>query len=172
MAVERAHRHALPKPWGVADVHPWSNARHDGEAIGEIWYERPAGAAADSSLLLKLLFTSQPLSIQVHPDDAFAASTGMARGKSEAWYVLGATPEARIALGLKQRITPRQLRDAIDDGSIESLVAWRAVSPGDVYRRARRNDTRDWRGIVIAEIRRGRCNVSYVRLRSAASTSC
>ena len=84
------------------------------------------------SLLLKLLFTSQPLSIQVHPDDAFAASTGMARGKSEAWYVLGATPEARIALGLKQRITPRQLRDAIDDGSIESLVAWRAVSPGDV----------------------------------------
>ena len=131
MAVERAHGHALPKPWGIADLRPWSNARHDGEAIGEIWYERSAGAAADSSLLLKLLFTSQPLSIQVHPDDAFAASTGLARGKSEAWYVLGATPEARIALGLKQRITPRQLRDAIDDGSIESLVAWRAVSPGD-----------------------------------------
>ena len=132
MAVERAHGHAFPKPWGVADLRPWSNARHDGEAIGEIWYERPAGAAADFSLLLKLLFTSQPLSIQVHPDDAFAASTGMARGKSEAWYVLGATPEARIALGLKQRISPRQLRDAIDDGSIESLIAWRAVSPGDV----------------------------------------
>ena len=69
----------------------------DGSAIGEIWYERPGRAATDPSLLLKLLFTSQPLSIQVHPDDAFAHSLGLPRGKSEAWYVLSAAPEAKVA---------------------------------------------------------------------------
>ena len=62
------------------------------------------------ALLLKLLFTSQPLSIQVHPDDAYAQSIGLPNGKTEAWYVLSATPEAKVALGLKRRLTPQQLR--------------------------------------------------------------
>ena len=152
MAVELARAHALPKLWGVADLRPWCNARHDGNAIGEIWYERSAGAPSDSSLLLKLLFTSEPLSIQVHPDDAFALSMGLARGKSEAWYVLSAAPEAKIALGLKQRITPQQLRDAAKDGSIADLVAWRTVSPGDVIAVPAGTIHAIGAGLVIAEI--------------------
>lgn len=152
MAVEHARAHALPKLWGVADLRPWSNARHDGNAIGEIWYERSAGAPLDSSLLLKLLFTSQPLSIQVHPDDAFAPSMDLPRGKSEAWYVLSAAPEAKIALGLKQRITPQQLRDAAEDGSIADLVAWRTVSPGDVIAVPAGTIHAIGAGLVIAEI--------------------
>ena len=152
MTVEHARMHALPKPWGVADLCPWSNARYDGKAIGEIWYERPVGGAADSSLLLKLLFTSEPLSIQVHPDDAFARSTGLPRGKSEAWYILSATPEAQVALGLKQRITPEQLRSAVNDGSIENLVAWRSVSPGDVIFVPAGTIHAIGAGLVIAEI--------------------
>ena len=72
----------------------------------------PITAAVDPSLLLKLLFTSQPLSIQVHPDDEFAHSMGLANGKTEAWYVLSATPEAKVALGLKSALTPQQLREA------------------------------------------------------------
>ena len=105
MAIEHACARAVPKPWGVEDLHPWSNAAHDGDAIGEIWYERPDIAAEDPSLLLKLLFTSQPLSIQVHPDDAFAHSMGLSSGKTEAWYVLSAAPEAKVALGLNRRLT-------------------------------------------------------------------
>ena len=132
MAIERARARALPKPWGVEDLHPWNTARHDGSPIGEIWYERPDIAAADPSLLLKLLFTSQPLSIQVHPDDAAAHAMGLKRGKTEAWYVLSAAPEAKIALGLRRRLNPQQLRKAIDDGSISELVVWRAVSADDV----------------------------------------
>ena len=66
MAIERARANAVPKPWGMIDLRPWSDARKDGRPIGEIWYERP-GAAIDSVLLLKLLFTNQPLSIQVVP---------------------------------------------------------------------------------------------------------
>jgi len=169
MAIEHARAHTLPKPWGVVDLRPWSNARHDGNAIGEIWYERPGRAAADPSLLLKLLFTSQPLSIQVHPDDAFAQSMGLPRGKSEAWYILSATPEAKVALGLKQRMTPQQLREAVDDGSISDLLEWQAVSPHDAIFVPARNDSRDWRGARNCGAPTAqRRDVPSVRLRSAA----
>ena len=118
MAIERARVHTVSKPWGIVDLLPWSNACHDGSAIGEIWYERPGNDAPDTLLLLKLLLTSQPLSIQVHPDDAYAESLGLQNGKTEAWYVLSAAPEAKVALGLKERVTPQQLRQASEDGSI------------------------------------------------------
>jgi mannose-6-phosphate isomerase len=133
MAVERARVHAVQKPWGVADLRPWSTADHDGgHLIGEIWYERSGNESSAPSLLLKLLLTSQPLSIQVHPDDAYAQAIGLACGKTEAWYVLSAAPGAKIALGLKTQLEPRELREAVNDGSIADLVAWQTVQRRDV----------------------------------------
>ena len=153
MAIERARAQAVPKPWGVADLRPWSRADHDGgRLIGEIWYERSGGESSDPSLLLKLLFTSRPLSIQVHPDDAYAQSIGLARGKTEAWYILSAAPGARIALGLKKQLAPRQLREAVNDGSIAGLVAWRPVLPGDVVFVPAGTIHAIGAGLVIAEI--------------------
>ena len=152
MAIEHARAHALPKPWGVVDLRPWSNARHDDGAIGEIWYERPGRDAADPLLLLKLLFTNQPLSIQVHPDDAFAHSIGLPSGKTEAWYVLSAAPDAKVALGLNRRLTPQQLREAIDDGSISDLVVWQTVSPDDVIFVPAGTIHAIGAGLVIAEL--------------------
>lgn len=152
MAIEHARAHALPKPWGVVDLRPFSSARQDGHAIGEIWYERPGHAAAVPSLLLKLLFTSEPLSIQVHPDDAYAQSIGQQNGKTEAWYILSAAPQAKVALGLKRRLTPQQLRQAVDDGSIADLVVWRAVSPGDTIFVPAGTIHAIGAGLVIAEI--------------------
>ena len=131
-----------------------------GKAIGEIWYERSDNAAADPSLLLKLLFTSQPLSIQVHPDDAFAHSMGLPNGKTEAWYVLSAAPEAKVALGLSRRLTPQQLREAIDDGSISDLIAWRPVSANDVISVAAGTIHAIGAGLVIAEIQQ-RSDVTF-----------
>jgi mannose-6-phosphate isomerase len=152
MAIELARPLAQPRPWGVVDLRPWSNARHDGGAIGEIWYERPGREAAESSLLLKILFTNQPLSIQVHPNDAFAHSIGLPRGKTEAWYVLRAAPEAKVALGLNQRLTQKQLRAAVDDGSISNLVVWQAVSRGDAIFVPAGTIHAIGAGLVIAEI--------------------
>jgi mannose-6-phosphate isomerase len=160
MAIEQAHARAFPKPWGVEDLRPWSNARHDGNAIGEIRYDRPDNAAVDPSLLLKLLFTSQPLSIQVHPDDALAHSLGLPNGKTEAWYVLSAAPEAKVALGLNQRLTPQQLREAIDDGSISDLIVWHAVSANDVIFVAAGTIHAIGAGLVIAEIQQ-RSDVTF-----------
>ena len=132
MAIEFARTQALPKPWGVVDLAPWTNAGHEGGPIGEIWYERPASGVTEPSLLLKLLFTNEPLSIQVHPDDAYAQSMGLPNGKTEAWYILSAAPGAKVGLGLKQRLTQQQLRDAVADGSISDLVVWQTVLPDDV----------------------------------------
>ena len=152
MAIEHARADTVPKPWGMVDLRPWSNARHDGSAIGEIRYRRSGDEGADSSLLLKLLFTSQPLSIQVHPDDAFAHSMGLPRGKTEAWYVLSATPQAKVALGLKQPTTPQQLREAVDDGSISNLVVWQPVACGDAIFVPAGTIHAIGAGLVIAEI--------------------
>ena len=131
MTIEHAHAHSVSKPWGVLDPSPWSNAGDGAHTIGEIWYERSDPAAVPSSLLLKLLFTNQPLSIQVHPDDAYAQSTGLPNGKTEAWHVLDAASEAKVGLGLKRRVSSEQLRHAIDDGSIADLLVWHLAHPGD-----------------------------------------
>lgn len=152
MTIEHAHAHSLPKPWGVVDTRPWSSASNNANAIGEIWYERSNSTAVPPSLLLKLLFTSQPLSIQVHPDDAYAQSIGLLNGKTEAWYVLSAMPEAKVALGLKRRISPTQLRHAIDDGSISDLVVWQAAHPGDTTLVVAGTIHAIGAGLVIAEI--------------------
>ncbi|MFZ0422314.1 MAG: class I mannose-6-phosphate isomerase [Xanthobacteraceae bacterium] len=152
MAIEHARARAVPKPWGVNDLNPWSGAVHDGVAIGEVWYERPDSANADPSLLLKLLFTSQPLSIQVHPDDAYAHSIGLPRGKTEAWYVLSAAPGAKVAVGLTRQLTRPQLRTAIDDGSIADLMMWRSVSARDVISVPAGTIHAIGAGLVIAEI--------------------
>jgi len=152
MAIERARPRALPKPWGVEDLRPWNRARHDGDSIGEIWYDRSDSAAAVPSLLLKLLFTSEPLSIQVHPDDKFAHFTGLPNGKTEAWYVLSAAPGAKLALGLSRRLTPQQLRAVINDGSISELVEWRAVAADDVIFVPAGTIHAIGAGLVIAEL--------------------
>jgi mannose-6-phosphate isomerase len=157
LTIELARPHTVPKPWGIVDLRPWINARPDGNAIGEIRYERPGyegprSEAADTSLLLKLLFTSQPLSIQVHPDDAYAQSIGLQNGKTEAWYVLSAAPEAKVALGLKRRLTPQQLRQAGEDGSITNLVVWQEVSQGDSVFVPAGTIHAIGAGLVIAEI--------------------
>ena len=152
MAIERATARALPKPWGAEHLHPWSNAAHGGHPIGEIWFERPGNAALNPLLLLKLLFTSQPLSIQVHPDDAFAHSIGLPNGKTEAWYVLSAVPDAKVALGLSQRLTLQQLRAAIDNGSISDLIAWRRVSASDTILVPAGTIHTIGAGLIIAEL--------------------
>ena len=152
MAIEVARIRELQKPWGVTDPRPWSDADHAGRSIGELCYERSSAAASEPALLLKILLTSQPLSIQVHPDDAFAQSIGLPHGKTEAWYVLGAQPGAAVALGLKHSLTPRQLRQAIDDGSIADLVAWRTISAGDTVFVPAGTIHAIGPGLVIAEI--------------------
>jgi mannose-6-phosphate isomerase len=152
MTIELASTRAVEKPWGRVDLRPWSDAGRANGKTGEIWFERRDPAAHEPSLLLKLLFTSEPLSVQVHPGDAFAHSLGEARGKSEAWYVLSAESGSRIALGLDRRLTSEQLREAIADGSIAKRIAWQEVACGDVVDVPAGSIHAIGAGLVIAEI--------------------
>lgn len=152
MTMELASVLVVRKPWGSTDLRPWSELGHDGSAIGELWFQRSTAGAPDPALLLKLLFTEEPLSVQVHPDDAFAHSIGLANGKSEAWYVLSARKASQVALGLKRTMTAPNLRAAIEDGSIADLVAWRDVRADDAVSVPAGTIHALGAGLVIAEI--------------------
>lgn len=152
MTIEHARTQVVHKPWGSTDLRPWSEVHGDGSAIGELWYERADVSAPAPSLLLKLLFTTEALSIQVHPDDAFAQSVGLPHGKTEAWYILSAEPGAQVAVGLKRPVTVPQLRAAIEDGSILDLVQWQPVVQGEVVFVAAGTIHAIGPGLVIAEI--------------------
>jgi mannose-6-phosphate isomerase len=152
MPIERAAVQAIHKPWGVGDLRPWSEIDGTGGHVGELWFERVDKNAPVPALLLKLLFTSGPLSIQVHPDDTFARAMGLPNGKSEAWYIISAKPEARIGIGLKRRVTPQELRASISNGSIVEMVQWRPVAKGDVIFIPAGTIHALGAGIVLAEI--------------------
>ncbi|MFC2254459.1 class I mannose-6-phosphate isomerase [Labrys portucalensis] len=152
MAIEQADIRVVRKPWGSTDLLPWSDIQDDSGAIGELWCQRPGTSAIEPALLLKLLFTTQPLSIQVHPDDAFAQSIGLEHGKTEAWYILSASPDACVALGLKRHLDATQLRASIEDGSISQLVKWRSVQKDDVIFVPAGTIHTIGAGIVLAEI--------------------
>ena len=130
MPTEHAAVRVVHKPWGSRDLQPWSSVDGSGDAVGELWFERADMNAPTPALLLKLLFTSEPLSIQVHPDDTFARAMGMPNGKSEAWYIISAQPGAQVGVGLARRVTPQELRASIRNGSIVELMDWRPVAPG------------------------------------------
>jgi mannose-6-phosphate isomerase len=116
---------SVEKPWGQDHLPPPFTAP-DGKRIGEIWFEPPPELP---ELLVKYLFTSEALSVQVHPSDAQAPAGS--RGKEECWLVLTAEPGAKLAVGFRERVSPERMRAAALDGAIENLLEWREVKPGD-----------------------------------------
>ena len=152
MTLERTFARHVPKPWGSTDLRPWNAHHGEGLAIGEVWFQRADQQASESALLLKILFTNEPLSIQVHPDDAYAQSIGLVHGKCEAWYILSALPGARIALGLTRSVSPSELRASIESGAIVELVQWRCVKSGETVLVVAGTIHAIGSGIVVVEI--------------------
>lgn len=123
-------RHFVEKPWGRTDV-PAAFGAPDGQRIGEVWYER--AGFGELPILVKWLFTSEKLSIQVHPSDAEAKARGLPSGKEECWYIVSAEPDAVLGMGTLQPLSAEQLREASLSGAIEALMDWRPVKAGDYY---------------------------------------
>ena len=115
------------KIWGVVDTAPWFPP--SGRKIGEVWYLGPDGEPLP--LLAKLVFTSDRLSVQVHPGDEYARLHEGCKGKTEMWHVLRAAPVAAIALGLNRRLSREELREAALTGAIEAALNWAPVEAGD-----------------------------------------
>lgn len=120
----------VAKPWGRRQLGAgFADVPAHEPPVGEIWFEAPPGH--DPELMVKLLFTAERLSIQVHPDDEAARAAGHPRGKDESWYILQAAPGARIALGPQRPLSRDELRAAALAGTLESLMDWRPVHSGD-----------------------------------------
>ncbi|QDH36008.1 class I mannose-6-phosphate isomerase [Porphyrobacter sp. YT40] len=117
----------VDKVWG-RDVLPAPFAAPEGVRIGEIWFEPPPEVP---QVLVKYLFTSEKLSVQVHPSDATALS-GEA-GKEECWLVLDAEPGARLAIGFQREVTAEEIAAAAQDGTIEDLLTWHPARRGDLF---------------------------------------
>ncbi|EMD84532.1 class I mannose-6-phosphate isomerase [Pacificimonas flava] len=129
MAVIKLSTRRIEKVWGRRDLSPWfPDVPKGGEKVGEIWYEMPDGR--DAELLIKYLFTSEKLSVQVHPTDADARAAGYKRGKEEAWLILAVEEGATVGLGTVRPLSAEDLRAAALDGSIEELIDWKRVTPG------------------------------------------
>jgi mannose-6-phosphate isomerase len=106
----------VPKVWGSKHLEPWFPDAS--EKIGEVWFE----AAEPLPLLVKFLFTTEALSVQVHPE-----------GKTEMWHILAADPGAKIAAGFREPITEERLRASALSGEIEDLLQWFEARPGDTF---------------------------------------
>lgn len=156
-----AYRHGEMTPWGgdqlrtvygraipdertgealeVSAISKLESRSTQGESLPELIRRdgrRLAGRYADGEfpLLLKLLAAKQSLSVQVHPDDAYARVHENKLGKTEAWVILKADEGASILYGIKDGVTLDELREELESGAdIEPLIARVPVKPGDVY---------------------------------------
>lgn len=105
----------LEKIWGSTQLEPWFP--NSEKKIGEVWLE-----GENLPLLVKFLFTTESLSVQVHPE-----------GKTEMWHVLAAEPGARVAAGFREPISEERLRSSSLSGEIEELLEWHDARPGDTF---------------------------------------
>jgi mannose-6-phosphate isomerase len=126
----RLSKHIVEKPWGRKDI-PAAFGDFDGQQVGEIWYEAPG--SEQLPILVKWLFTSEKLSIQVHPSDQQAKARGLPSGKEECWFIVDAEPGAVLGIGTKQSLSAYELRAASLSGQIEQLMDWKPVQAGDYY---------------------------------------
>jgi mannose-6-phosphate isomerase len=101
-----------------------------GDLVGKENYER---FGDEFPLLIKFIDARQDLSIQVHPNDEIAHRQGKTRGKTEMWYALAPTPGAQLYNGLKQKITPEQYKEMVENDTITDALARYEVHEGDVF---------------------------------------
>jgi mannose-6-phosphate isomerase len=114
-----------------------------GQSLGQAWKEMTIGwrgsqfqGGFDFPLLLKFIFPKSKLSIQVHPDDTYAAAheaNAGGHGKTEMWYVVSAEPGARLLAGLKPGVTKERFLAALAAHTLEDLFQSHEAHAGDTF---------------------------------------
>lgn len=141
---EKTHlEELLGEAWLTSMDQPFANGPFAGRSLGESWRAMPAewrgtrlGHYRDFPLLVKFIFPCDMLSIQVHPDDAYASKFEQAaggRGKTEMWHILSTEPGAELLIGLQPGVTKEVFREAIVKGCVEDLFVRHPVCPGETY---------------------------------------
>jgi len=141
-----------------------------GKTLGEAWREMPSewrgsdfAKPCDFPLLVKFIFPTDKLSIQVHPDDAYASVHEKAaggRGKTEMWHVVSAKPAASLLVGLKPGVTKEQFLKGLEDHTLENLFQRHVVEPGDTFFVPARTPHTISPGMILCEVQQY-CDLTY-----------
>jgi len=101
-----------------------------GDLVGEAVYEKYGNKFP---LLIKILNSSDWLSIQVHPDDKLAESRHNELGKTEMWYIADAEPGAELISGFNREMTPELYLSNLNNGTLKEIMNYEKVKKGDMY---------------------------------------
>lgn len=126
--------------WEMHDTVTVVNGPLSGQSLGSLLAQYGAALigpnhdpAAGLPLLAKFLDAADWLSVQVHPDDEQARELeGDPRGKTEAWYIVAAQPGAQLVVGIRPGTRREVVAAAIRDNTLEDLLVYADVAPGDV----------------------------------------
>lgn len=132
------------------------NGEYAGEHLDRLLSRFPAAVGTDVCggfpLLIKLIDAARDLSIQVHPDNDYAALHENDSGKSELWYIIDATPGARIIYGTKDGVDDGELKNALTRGEYDRVLRHVEVHAGDSFYIPSGQIHALCGGILIAEI--------------------
>lgn len=137
-----------------------------GEALGahpEYLGSHPlqaTGGRPELPILIKLIDAKQDLSVQVHPDDAYALAHEHSLGKTEMWYVLSAKKDATLVYGFNQDVTEEVVRQALKQGTVEKYLNHVPVQKDDVFYIEAGTVHAIGAGVLVAEIQES-SNLTY-----------
>lgn len=125
--------------WIISGYHKKSsivkNGRYKGQTLRHLWRKHPElfGDYTDKEfpLLLKLISSKEPLSVQVHPNDDYAIQKHNSLGKFECWYILPETKAKEVTLGVQVN-NAIELRDVIQNQLIEKFLIKKEIHPDDL----------------------------------------
>lgn len=117
-------------------------------------------AGGEFPLLIKFIDAADRLSVQVHPDDAYAARVENDRGKTEMWYIVDADENAEIICGLADGIDNAAFCEALQKGELMSALKMQKVHAGETYFIPAGLPHAIGKGILIAEIQQN-CDLTY-----------
>ena len=111
-------------------------------------------------ILIKLIDAKDNLSVQVHPDDAYARRVEKEFGKTEAWYILDAEEGAELIYGFRREIGQEEFRRRIADGTLMEVVNRVPVKKGDLFFIEAGTLHAIGKGILLAEVQQN-SNTTY-----------
>ena len=120
-----------------------------GDLVGEKVFQE---FGVEFPLLIKLIDTTDYLSVQVHPDNQMAERLHHAFGKTELWYVLDAESDSQIVTGFNRRINPQEFQQALDSDQLPSLLKQELVRADDLFYVPARSVHSLGKGITLVEI--------------------
>ena len=111
-------------------------------------------------MLIKFIDAEDRLSVQVHPDDTYAARVENDRGKTEMWYIVEAEEGAELICGLADGVTREDYAKAVKAGDVMSALKRQRVRAGETYFIPAGLPHAIGKGILIAEIQQN-CDRTY-----------